>query len=348
MGALASGGPRHTTSRGAARMKAGSRAAAVLCVWLAAPAAAGAASRPDVPTWKVVEVVLPANGPDEAVLGRPLSLALGSGALYIVDAQDCAVKVFSRDGRFLKSIGRKGSGPGELSFPSGVAVLGGRIFVADKLNRRVQIFEASGRPGGGFSVPFAPDRAVTVGGNCLLLTSNPTGRPGAGKMLHIYDGEGRLRGEALDALVSGDAVFDAFRNMILVCAGPAGEFFVVRRSGERLISRFDGSGALLGTIPVDEAHPVRPVDLPFKGPRKRLFGFCWAAAWDRGFFYIAAPEPVEGRDLGPGRRVSVLDGRGRLAGVVELPCPVHRFAVDGGRIFAVDEEAELRIFEVVR
>ena len=321
---------------------------AVIGVSLAVFAAARAVDRPGIGKWKAVEVVLPANGADEACLGRPIALALDADHLYIVDAQDCAVKIFSKDGKFLRSVGRKGRGPGELSFPSGVSVIGGRLYVADKFNARVQTFDRAGEPCGGFPVAFAPDKAWALTGETLLVTSSPTGRMAAEKMLHISDAGGRLRWEGLEARASSDPVFDAFCNMILVCPGEGGDFFVVFRSGERSILHFAGSGALVGKIPVDERHAFQPMDLPFPGRKKRLLGFCWAAAWDRGFFYISAPAPVEGKDLGPGRLLSVVDRKGRLTASIELPCPVHRFVIGGGRIYAIDDDGGLRIFEVVR
>jgi hypothetical protein len=57
---------------------------------------------------KAVEVAAPASQTDEAVLGRPVAMAFDAGRLYIADAVDCAVKIFSQEGRFLGSIGRKG------------------------------------------------------------------------------------------------------------------------------------------------------------------------------------------------------------------------------------------------
>jgi len=315
---------------------------------LAFPSAAQKTGRPPVENWNVIEVAAAANAADEACLARPVALALDKEAVYIVDAQDCALKIFSRDGRFLKAVGRKGRGPGELSFPAGVSVNGGRIYIADKFNYRTQIFDREGKPGGGFPLPFAPDKIFALDGETLLVTSNPTGRAAAERLLHIYDAGGRLRWEGLEARSSSDPVFDTFTNMILVCPGAAGAFFVVFRSGERSILHFAGSGALVGRIPVDERHAFRPVDLPFPGPQKRLLGFCWAAAWDRELFYLLAPAPVEGRDLGPGKRLSVIDRDGRLTAVIDLPCPVHRFIVDGTRVFAIDDEGGLRIFEVVR
>jgi len=321
---------------------------AVIGVSLAAFTAVRAADRPGVGKWKAVEVAVPANDADEACLGRPIALALDADHLYIVDAQDCAVKIFSKDGEFLRVVGRKGRGPGELSFPSGVSVIGGRLYVADKFNYRVQAFDRAGEPCGGFSTPFAPDKAWALTGETLLVTSNPTGRLAAEKMLHIYDAGGRLRWEGLEARASSDPVFDAFRNMILVCPGEGGDFFVVFRSGERSILHFAGSGALVGKISVDERYAFQPMNMPFRGPKKRLLGFCWAAAWDRGFFYISAPAPVEGKDLGPGRLLSVVDREGRLTASIELPCPVHRFVVEGARVYAIDDDGGLRIFEVVR
>jgi len=320
----------------------------VVAAALAFPPAVQETGRPAVENWRVVEVAAAVNGADESCLARPVALAVDKESVYIIDAQDCALKIFSRDGGFLKAAGRKGRGPGDFSFPAGVSVHRGRIFVADKFNFRTQVLDGEGRPAGGFSLPFAPDKIFALDSETLLVTSNPTGRPVAEKLLHIYDARGRLRWEGLEARSSSDPVFDTFMNMILVCPGAAGDFFVVFRSGERSILHFTGSGALAGRIPVDERHAFRPVNLPFPGPQKRLLGFCWAAAWDRELFYLLAPAPVEGRDLGPGKRLSVIDRNGRLTAAIDLPCPVHRFVIDGTRVFAIDDEGELRIFEVVR
>jgi hypothetical protein len=302
----------------------------------------------DVAHWKAVEVAVPANEADEAVLARPLALAAGADRLYIADAVDCAVKVFSKDGRFLGSFGRKGAGPGELAFPSGVAVAGDAIVVADKLNFRIQTFDREGRTRRAFKLPFAPDRVFALGAERLLVTANPTGRRAGERLLHIYDGAGRAIWEGLETETSSDPVFDAFRNMILVCPAEAGDFHVLFRCGERAIRHFSASGALLGKVVVDERHASKTVAMPSGRGTMRLAGFCWAAAWDGGLFYLLAPEAMAGRDLGPGRTLSVIDGEGRLRAVVELPCPVHRFLAADGRLFAIDDEGGLRIFEVGR
>jgi len=53
---------------------------------------------------------------------------------------------FSKDGKFLKQWGRTGSAPGEFYGPHGIAMDSqGRIFVADRGNNRIQIFDQEGK-----------------------------------------------------------------------------------------------------------------------------------------------------------------------------------------------------------
>ncbi|HOW84442.1 MAG TPA: 6-bladed beta-propeller [Candidatus Aminicenantes bacterium] len=321
----------------------------VAAIVVFAGGAALAAAGPDVARWKAAEIERPDNPEEAAVLGRPLALAYGDGGrLYVADALDCAVKVFSRQGRYLRSVGRKGNGPGELVLPSGVAVSEGAIVVADKLGFRIQIYDDGGRARGGFKVPFPPDRVYALGGGRILVTANPTGKQPGERLLHAYDAAGREIWNGMEATRTADPISDAFRNMILVCPGELADVYVVRRSGDRTIRRFSGAGRPLGAIEVDERHAFKRLAVPSGRGLVGLEGFCWAAARDAGLFYLSAPDAVAGRDLGPGRTVSVVDGGGRLRAVIELACPVHRFLVAGGRLFAIDDEGDLRLFEVGR
>ena len=52
---------------------------------------------------------------------------------------------FSKEGRFIKAWGKKGSGPGEFDAPHSLAMDSiGRLFVADRGNSRIQIFDQGG------------------------------------------------------------------------------------------------------------------------------------------------------------------------------------------------------------
>ena len=54
---------------------------------------------------------------------------------------------FTADGKFVRIIGgKKGSAPGELQIPHGVAIDSqGRIIVADSDNKRLSIFDKEGK-----------------------------------------------------------------------------------------------------------------------------------------------------------------------------------------------------------
>ena len=53
---------------------------------------------------------------------------------------------FSKDGKYIKSWGKRGSGPGEFNTPHQLAMDStGRLFVADRVNNRIQIFDQDGK-----------------------------------------------------------------------------------------------------------------------------------------------------------------------------------------------------------
>jgi sugar lactone lactonase YvrE len=56
------------------------------------------------------------------------------------------ISKFSKDGKFIKTWGKLGSGPGEFRTPHSLAIDSrGRLFVADRGNVRLQIFDQSGK-----------------------------------------------------------------------------------------------------------------------------------------------------------------------------------------------------------
>jgi len=74
----------------------------------------------------------------------------GQGHLWITDAHLNQIGLYAQDGRFLMHLGGTGNGPGQFSFPAGMAVHDdGRVVVVDSLNRRLQIFRVEmPKPGG--------------------------------------------------------------------------------------------------------------------------------------------------------------------------------------------------------
>ena len=67
--------------------------------------------------------------------------------IYVSDGYgNNRVAKFSSDGKFLLDWGQKGDGPGEFNLPHSVAVdAQGLVYVADRSNARVQVFDANGK-----------------------------------------------------------------------------------------------------------------------------------------------------------------------------------------------------------
>jgi len=73
-----------------------------------------------------------------------------NGDIFVADGHggdsNARIVKFSKDGKFIKAWGRKGSGPGEFDTPHAITIDSqGRIFVGDRSNNRVQIFDQDGK-----------------------------------------------------------------------------------------------------------------------------------------------------------------------------------------------------------
>ena len=88
------------------------------------------------------------SGPD--LFDQPTDVVVApDGDIFVTDShrngKNNRVVRFRKDGTFVKEWGRKGSGPGEISEPHTIAIDSrGRLFVGDRENNRIQIFDQDG------------------------------------------------------------------------------------------------------------------------------------------------------------------------------------------------------------
>jgi DNA-binding beta-propeller fold protein YncE len=84
----------------------------------------------------------------KGLLKRPTGLArdAAAGLVFVADTHAHDVKVFDDDGALVRTIGRRGEGPGELNYPTHLAIAGGELLVTDSMNSRIQAFAPDGRP----------------------------------------------------------------------------------------------------------------------------------------------------------------------------------------------------------
>lgn len=79
------------------------------------------------------------------VLNRPNAMALdAAGNLYVADSGERNIKIFDKNGKFVKTIGRAGQGPGEFQYPRGIAMRAGNGEIAVFDLQRIVIFSAAG------------------------------------------------------------------------------------------------------------------------------------------------------------------------------------------------------------
>jgi len=105
------------------------------------------------PNGKVLMILGKAGvaGDGEDTFNQPADVAVApNGDVFIADGHDLKahgrIVKFSKDGKFIKACGKNGTAPGEFRTPHALAFDSkGRLFVADRGNNRIQIFDQEGK-----------------------------------------------------------------------------------------------------------------------------------------------------------------------------------------------------------
>jgi DNA-binding beta-propeller fold protein YncE len=107
-----------------------------------------------------------------------------AGNTYISDGYvNSRIAKVDKNGKWLKSWGEPGDGPGQFSVPHSIAIdAENNVYVADRGNRRIQVFDGEGK----FlrqiviDVPFNPNARAAIGNTPTLpITGSQTMAPGA-------------------------------------------------------------------------------------------------------------------------------------------------------------------------
>lgn len=152
----------------------------------------------------------------------------GEGNLCILDSQLNEIRVYSPDGEFLRSIGRRGEGPGEFLNAASACLLPSGVFaVVQSMPAKLVLLNADGTPGGtmvprvsegatgqSFMVAFeAHPVGKGIGVACMnQVFLQTTGKMRRSNILAVFDYEGNLlasfmnRGDEVE--MSGGYPFD--------------------------------------------------------------------------------------------------------------------------------------------
>ncbi len=85
---------------------------------------------------------------DETHFNRPADVAFSpTGEFYVADGYgNSRIVKFSKEGKFISAWGKRGTGPGEFHLAHSIAIdRAGTVYVADRSNNRLQVFDADGQ-----------------------------------------------------------------------------------------------------------------------------------------------------------------------------------------------------------
>jgi hypothetical protein len=102
----------------------------------------------DIPTKLVLEedFKIGDSEVDEEMIAQVTFFAVDENeSIYALDWKANNIKVFDRNGQFVRTIGKQGQGPGEINFPSGLLITPeNELMVEDAGNRRLAYFTLEG------------------------------------------------------------------------------------------------------------------------------------------------------------------------------------------------------------
>ena len=137
------------------------------------------------------------DGPD--TFDRPTDVAVAAnGDIFVTDGhgRNNRVVKFSKAGRFIMAWGRTGAAPGEFNQPHTIALDSrGRVFIGDRSNSRIQIFDSDGNFIDQWTQFGRPSGMFIAEGDTLYVTdSTSNSRNNPGWKRGIYIGSARDRG----------------------------------------------------------------------------------------------------------------------------------------------------------
>lgn len=171
------------------------------------------------------------------------------GVIFLVDRLNSRLSAFTRGGRFIVSIGRAGSGPGEFRSAGALAAQGSSVHVLDHSNLRISTFVLRGdslRWIADTRVPFNARDLCVLNGQIFLLGYNQ------GRMVHRFDlRSGRVTASFGRPFREGDATMEALTALGLIHCDSASQSLYVTAYSTPTVRRYSPTGQLLWetTIP---------------------------------------------------------------------------------------------------
>jgi peptidylamidoglycolate lyase len=184
-------------------------------------------------------------GNDARHFNRPTQVAItDEGAILVADGyRNTRIARFAPDGRFVGQWGQPGTGPGQFNTPHALAIDGdGKVYVADRENDRIQVFDRDGRFLQAWTSPDLgrPYGIASLGQGWFAIADGGV-QPDSGpdrSALVIVDAAGKVL-ERIGRYGNQDGQFRMAHHL---AADPAGNVYVVDITGQRVQKFVRGQG----------------------------------------------------------------------------------------------------------
>ena len=153
------------------------------------------------------------EGADEYTLGQVTEVEIGpAGEIYVFDRQVPALRMYDTAGKYVRTLGRKGGGPGEYQAANGVGVHGdGRVVLWDAGKASINVYTPAGETETSWPVPggggFHTSNAVftdTAGNTYIRTTIGDPPKTANAPQARVFGVSGLVRwnrtGSELDSL----------------------------------------------------------------------------------------------------------------------------------------------------
>lgn len=287
------------------------------------------------------------------------------GRIFILDGEQNRIQIFDHDGKFIRSFGRKGQGPGEFQSPAGICIIdGSSICTID--NSRLLIFGLEGnlknsislRPRG--SAPFA----VGEQGEILAVSRARTSKKNLVYKVSLFDPKGnrikdfiespfeeirfpgnkiiRIKDEQANPCLApwmpGIGIFGLMKRYELSFIGEEGQIaFIVRREGEPIPytdqerqRNLEAQKRIQEKIPGSARLSASELKQAYDLPKHRPY-FISLLSDDGGRVYaLMDPEP----GFKKGFEYDLFDREGYYLYRIHLPPRVIPECIAGGRLYS--------------
>jgi hypothetical protein len=273
-----------------------------------------------------------------------------AGRIYVLDRREPHLRVFDQNGAYIRTIGRKGQGPGEFTIPLSVSITRQNELVVDDLRSRLAFFSLEGEFKKNIQVATIGLLRIDIdsegnlyGINIVREEENPRYE------LKKFDSDLNYLYSLGDSPLPDQSGYNPFMRIILsqidsvdqvICGYPENyEIKIFDKEGNlkrKIIKDYDP--VEITDEEIKEATENTPPELKVSIPKYHT-AYSWFTADDEGRIFVMTHERV---DEGEGYYHDVFDSEGKF--IAKIPLKIRPYIFKYQKLYTVEQDEEGYLF----